>query len=223
MELTISKQYPFNFVALALETMGITFDERSLAKFDAYEVDAFLKERCERSSSEKEAIEWFTGNKATPPKESYKESLVATISAFSYKYYNGQFGLVSLADFDNLAMSWVQVKKLVAKIDSLKDDTRALPLLFSVREEMGVFLANSGYYIAEHCRLEDENTENHPINYTRLDSCGCQILAEYGINTVGDLTRVTADYLLNIKGFGERRLERVRDSLRELKVHLLGE
>lgn len=120
-------------------------------------------------------------------------------------------------------MSWVQVKKIVAEIDSLKDDTRALPLLFSVRQEMGVFLANSGYYVAGHCRLEDENTENHPIKYTRLDSCGCQILAEHGINTVGDLTRVTADYLLNIKGFGGRRLERVRDSLKELKVHLLGE
>ena len=76
MELTISKQYPFNFVALALETMGISFDERSLAKFDAYEVDVFLKDRCERSSSEKEAIEWFTSDRATPPKESYKESLV---------------------------------------------------------------------------------------------------------------------------------------------------
>ena len=56
-----------------------------------------------------------------------------------------------------------------------------------------------------------------------MDSEGRQILIDDGLDTVGDLIRVTADYLLSLDRFGEKRLEAVRDNLAELGVHLLGE
>ena len=55
MKLQLSKQYPFNFVAMAFKIAGREIDERALAKFDAYEVDAFLQER---GPAEQAAIEW---------------------------------------------------------------------------------------------------------------------------------------------------------------------
>ena len=56
MNLQLSKQYPFNFVAFAFEVLEKPIDERALAKFDAYEVDVFLHER---GMAEKNALEYL--------------------------------------------------------------------------------------------------------------------------------------------------------------------
>ncbi len=224
MNLQLSKQYPFNFVVMAFKIAERKIDERALAKFDAYEVDAFLQER---SASEREAVEWALRDDdgATPPDAKYLPTLAQVAFRFEHEYLNGRFGLVSLADYNGLAISWPAVAALVDRIDLFKDgDAKGCQhCLLDVREKLALFALNARSYSKQHLALDSKIAEKFPVLSLPLDAQARELLTNYGIETVGDLTRVTADFLLNIKGFGDRRLERVRDCLAKYNAHLLGE
>ena len=226
MNLQLSKQYPFNFVAFAFEVLEKPIDERALAKFDAYEVDVFLHER---GMAEKNALEYLfvdedKRDKLSPEqKEDYKRYLSNAVVDFEREFLRGRFSLVSLFDFDNLAISWAEVEKLANKIDRNQDATRAVRCLNDIRTRLAGFLMITNCYRARNPLASDPEIEKISVLDFRMDSNGRQILRDNCLNTVGDLMRVTADYLLNISGFGEKRLQAVRDNLAEYGVHLLGE
>ena len=70
--------------------------------------------------------------------------------------------------------------------------------------------------------IYDDTSELLVRNFA-MDSYGRQLLIENNLDTVSKLTCVTADYLLSIRDFGEKRLARVRECLKEHDAHLLGE
>ena len=224
MELQLSKQYPFNFVALAYEILQEPIDDAKLAMFNAVEVDAFLHGL---SETEQKAVEAALGYREKPgvsyKLESYKKALTGVVCVFERERLNGRFGLVSLQDFNNLAMSWAEIAGVIAKIDRLPDQFCAYRWLFEIRERLAMSLVNMKCYNERYPKLPDEELRDYPVSDFDMDSYGRQLLMENKINTVGDLTTVTADYLTNINGFGERRLENVRANLKALGTHLLGE
>lgn len=220
MKLELSKQYPFNFVALAFELLKRKLDERALAKFDAYEVDEFLQ-KC--SDEEQKIIQWaLSDDGASPPAVDYGRTLFIVASRFEQKYLDGHFSLVLLADFNNLAMSWAAVEKVVDKIDRHKDQLAAQRCLFDVRDILATKVLNAKSYAKLETSAYIDDSEI-PVRDFAMDSYGRQLLLENNLNTVGKLTCVTADYLLSIKDFGETRLKRVRECLGTYGTHLLGE
>ena len=226
MKLQLSKQYPFNFVVFAFEVLERPINERALAKFDAYEVDAFLHGR---GMAEKNALEYLfvdedKRDKLTPKqKEDYKQYLGKIVVDFEREFLQGRFSLISLFDFDNLAMSWAEVEKLARKIDRNTSATRAVGCLSDIRTRLAGFLMTTNCYRARNLLAKDPEIEKLSVLNFHMDSQGRQLLVENSLNTVGDLMRVTADYLLGISGFGDKRLQAVRDNLAKLGVHLLGE
>lgn len=219
MKLELSKQYPFNFVALAFALLGRKLDNHALAKFDACEVDAFLQER---SYAEKATIaQALSDDGATPPSECQVKTLHVVARSFERRYLEGHFSLVSLDDFNGLAVSWAAVEKLVDKIDRLRDDFAAKHCLYEVRDILAMQVSNAKSY-GKMDSIYDDASELLVRNFA-MDSYGRQLLIENNLDTVSKLTCVTADYLLSIREFGEKRLARVRECLKEHDAHLLGE
>lgn len=226
MVLQLNKQYPFNFVSFAFEVLGKPINDRALAKFDACEVHEFLQSR---GMIEKNALEYILmdekDRKSMSPKvyEDYKQALGRTVVEFERAFLNGNFSLVSLSDYDNLAMSWIDAQKLKRKIERLSSRADAKRCLQSIEEKLTCFLLNAKCYRARNLLAKNPEIEEKSVLGFHMDSEGRQILIDDGLDTVGDLIRVTADYLLSLDRFGEKRLEAVRDNLAELGVHLLGE
>lgn len=223
MKLQLSKQYPFNFVAMAFKIAGREIDERALAKFDAYEVDAFLQER---GPVEQAAIEWaLADDDSALPDSRYPSAIAQTTHYFEQEYLKGRFGLVSLSDFNGLAMSWPQVEVIRDKINRFEDKDRFAchRCLFEVRDVLSIFIQNAKAYGRRNSAIKEEKIASIPVSELALDSYARRLLMDNSIKTVGDLTKVTADYLLSIRDFSEKRLARVRECLGEYNAHLIGE
>ena len=221
MVLCLSGQYPYNFVALAMDVLELPFDEHALAKIDAFEVDVFIHER---SKIEQEAVEYaLSEDKPGPAKSEYKGALAGIISAFGRHYYNGRFSLMSLADYNGLTISWADVKNVITHIDRLKDDCHALSCLFETRDTLAMLVLNVDSYAKRCPQVKDEEIRQIEVCDLPMESTLRQLLRDNNIKTVGDLTLVTADYLMGLRGFGDRRLESVRECLKKCGAHLLGE
>ena len=95
--------------------------------------------------------------------------------------------------------------------------------LFEVRDVLSIFIQNAKAYGRRNSAIKDEEITSIPVSELALDSYARQLLMDNSIKTVGDLTRATADYLLSIRDFNEKRLERVRECLGEYNAHLIGE
>ena len=221
MNLELSKQYPFNFAAVAFAYLGIPFDEQKLARLNAVELDAYLHER---GASKQEAICYLLNDDgATPPPDNMKHTISLLIGEFDCQYRAGRFGLVSLSNYNNLAMSWIEIEEMLHEIKTMPDETRALRYLHEIHTRLHSSLISAKRAMREEEIGVDDNIKELSVRKLGIDSFARQILIEHHIETVGDLMFVTADYLTNLKGFGDKRIERLRECLQEIGVHLLGE
>ena len=229
MKLQLSKQYPFNFVAFAFESLGKPIDDRALSKFDAYEVDRFLQSR---NSIEKAALEYSLGsskakcmNIADEVRANYKKALSIVVADFDYEHRNGRFGLVALLDFNTLALAWPKAVNLAGRLDRLKNlvDFKLRDYVIDIRDDVATFASHAKEYGMINPKTKSSIIEQFSVLELDMDSRGRQLLDTNNIHTVGDLTRVTAEYLLSIRDFGEAQLEAVRKCLKDFNAHLLGE
>lgn len=217
MEMQFRKVYPYNFIVLALEVVDQHIGDEELARIDAYAVDVYVKSH---SYFFRDLVERALSEEALS--ETERRDFRKICASFRQRLQQGSFRLVSLKDYDRLALSWVDVRNLVYELEHSSGDEPTNRLEY-MRAKLEMFLLQARNYTAERSDGIEENTRERLISSLPIESRTKQVLIENHIQTVADLISVSAECLLNLRGFGEARLKAVRECLERLDLHLLGE
>jgi DNA-directed RNA polymerase subunit alpha len=137
------------------------------------------------------------------------DSIYSPVTKVSYRVEAVRAG--ERTDFDKLIVD-VETKPSMSPRDALASAGKTLTGLFSLAEDLNP--AAEGVEIGPAPTLEEASAElAMPIEELDLTVRSYNCLKREGINTVHQLVALTEDQLMNIRNFGSKSVDEVRDKL----------
>jgi len=146
------------------------------------------------------------------------DSLFSPVTRCTYVVENTRVG--QRTDYDKLILE-VETNGAIQPADA------AAQAAMIINEHMRLFAGQASTPLAEETIFERERTKGDPIRDMPIEELDLSVrsyncLKRQGVNTVGQLTECSEADLLNIRNFGAKSIEEVKDKLQAMGLGLAG-